>query len=172
VNDAGVTLADAYTAGGEVLMGTLRWEKERAESVGRKEVETMAKHKQVILDSQSQRVVPRIPLFWSYLPNLLGHSPTRRDFCGRSFSGLVRGEPICNAARRLSEFQLAGILEARLFWETLYFWSALLWRGESHCSFRGILALVISPALKRWFSFVSRIAAGGPRDSFTAYQKG
>jgi circadian clock protein KaiC len=27
----GVTLADAYTAGGEVLMGTLRWEKEREE---------------------------------------------------------------------------------------------------------------------------------------------
>jgi circadian clock protein KaiC len=29
LNDKGVTLADAYTAGGEVLMGTLRWEKER-----------------------------------------------------------------------------------------------------------------------------------------------
>jgi len=30
LSDGGVTLADVYTAGGEVLMGTLRWEKERA----------------------------------------------------------------------------------------------------------------------------------------------
>lgn len=29
LGDDGVTLADAYTAGGEVLMGTLRWEKEQ-----------------------------------------------------------------------------------------------------------------------------------------------
>jgi circadian clock protein KaiC len=31
LSDEGVTLADIYTAGGEVLMGTLRWEKESAE---------------------------------------------------------------------------------------------------------------------------------------------
>ncbi len=30
LSETGVTLADAYTAGGDVLMGTLRWEKERA----------------------------------------------------------------------------------------------------------------------------------------------
>jgi hypothetical protein len=45
LSDSGVMLADAYTAGGEVLMGTLRWEKERAETAEREEVETMAKHK-------------------------------------------------------------------------------------------------------------------------------
>ncbi|MFC5498104.1 circadian clock protein KaiC [Caenimonas terrae] len=33
LSDEGVTLADIYTAGGEVLMGTLRWEKESAERV-------------------------------------------------------------------------------------------------------------------------------------------
>lgn len=31
LGDEGVTLADVYTAGGEVLMGTLRWEREEAE---------------------------------------------------------------------------------------------------------------------------------------------
>src|SRR5580658_1073844 len=31
LSDSGVTLADIYTAGGEVLMGTLRWERESAE---------------------------------------------------------------------------------------------------------------------------------------------
>lgn len=33
LSDKGVTLADVYTAGGEVLMGTMRWEKETAERV-------------------------------------------------------------------------------------------------------------------------------------------
>jgi circadian clock protein KaiC len=33
LSDAGVTLADFYTAGGEVLMGAMRWEKESAERV-------------------------------------------------------------------------------------------------------------------------------------------
>jgi circadian clock protein KaiC len=62
LNDSGVTLVDAYTAGGEVLMGTLRWEKERAESVGRKEVETMAKHKQAILDREEAELEARLQL--------------------------------------------------------------------------------------------------------------
>jgi circadian clock protein KaiC len=31
LSDAGITLADIYTAGGDVLMGTLRWEKESAQ---------------------------------------------------------------------------------------------------------------------------------------------
>lgn len=31
LNDTGITLADVYTVGGEVLMGTLRWEKENAD---------------------------------------------------------------------------------------------------------------------------------------------
>jgi circadian clock protein KaiC len=33
LSDQGVTLADIYTAGGEVLMGTMRWEKESAQRV-------------------------------------------------------------------------------------------------------------------------------------------
>jgi len=32
LSDAGLSLSDVYTAGGEVLMGTLRWEKETEES--------------------------------------------------------------------------------------------------------------------------------------------
>jgi circadian clock protein KaiC len=30
LNDQGITLTDVYTAGGEVLLGSMRWEKERA----------------------------------------------------------------------------------------------------------------------------------------------
>jgi len=39
LSDHGVTLADVYTAGGEVLVGTLRWERERAEEDERKRQE-------------------------------------------------------------------------------------------------------------------------------------
>lgn len=37
LTDGGVTLTDVYTAGGEVLMGTLRWTRERAEELAARE---------------------------------------------------------------------------------------------------------------------------------------
>jgi circadian clock protein KaiC len=52
LSDAGVTLADIYTAGGEVLMGTLRWEKEKAERVAAEIAEVAAKLKRVRLDAE------------------------------------------------------------------------------------------------------------------------
>jgi circadian clock protein KaiC len=39
LSDEGVTLTDVYTAGGEVLMGTQRWEKEEEERAARAEEE-------------------------------------------------------------------------------------------------------------------------------------
>ncbi|MEO6074189.1 MAG: circadian clock protein KaiC [Burkholderiales bacterium] len=48
----GVTLADIYTAGGEVLMGTLRWEKESAERVASEIAEVAGKLKRVTLDAE------------------------------------------------------------------------------------------------------------------------
>jgi circadian clock protein KaiC len=50
--DTGVTLADVYTAGGEVLMGTMRWEKESAERVAKEVSEVAAKLKLVSLDAE------------------------------------------------------------------------------------------------------------------------
>jgi circadian clock protein KaiC len=38
LTDAGITLTDVYTAGGEVLMGALRWERERAEEAARRKL--------------------------------------------------------------------------------------------------------------------------------------
>lgn len=52
LSDAGVTLADIYTAGGEVLMGTLRWEKESAERVAHEVGEVAGKLKRVSLDAE------------------------------------------------------------------------------------------------------------------------
>jgi circadian clock protein KaiC len=52
LSDSGVTLADIYTAGGEVLMGTLRWEKESAERVATEVAEVASKLKRVSLDAE------------------------------------------------------------------------------------------------------------------------
>lgn len=52
LSDQGVTLADTYTAGGEVLMGTMRWEKERAERFANETAEAAAKLKRVRLDAE------------------------------------------------------------------------------------------------------------------------
>jgi len=43
LTDRGITLADVYTAGGQVLMGTLRWEKENEERRARQAAESTAK---------------------------------------------------------------------------------------------------------------------------------
>jgi circadian clock protein KaiC len=47
---AGVTLADVYTANGDVLMGTLRWAKEREEQLAREERSTAADRRRLKLE--------------------------------------------------------------------------------------------------------------------------
>jgi len=53
LSDAGVTLADIYTAGGEVLMGTMRWERESAERVANEIAVVAGKLKRVSLDAEA-----------------------------------------------------------------------------------------------------------------------
>ena len=60
LSDAGVTLADTYTAGGEVLMGTLRWEKESAERVANEVAEVAGKLKRVRLDAEEAELEVRL----------------------------------------------------------------------------------------------------------------
>jgi circadian clock protein KaiC len=60
LSDAGVTLADAFTAGGEVLMGTLRWEKERAVRAVREETEAIAKQKKATLETEEALLEVRL----------------------------------------------------------------------------------------------------------------
>jgi len=60
LSNDGVTLADIYTAGGEVLMGTLRWEKERAEREANEVAEVAAKLKRVRLDAEEAELEVRI----------------------------------------------------------------------------------------------------------------
>ena len=60
LSDAGVTLTDTYTAGGEVLMGTLRWEKESAERVATEVAEVAGKLKRVRLDAEEAELEVRV----------------------------------------------------------------------------------------------------------------
>jgi len=60
LSDAGVTLADIYTAGGEVLMGTLRWEKESAERLATEVGEVAGKLKRVRLDAEEAELEVRL----------------------------------------------------------------------------------------------------------------
>jgi circadian clock protein KaiC len=60
LSDTGVTLADTYTAGGEVLMGTMRWEKERAELAAQESIEATAKLKRVKLDAEEAELEVRL----------------------------------------------------------------------------------------------------------------
>ncbi len=52
LSDDGVTLADIYTAGGEVLMGTMRWEKESAERARHEIAEVAEELKRVSLEAE------------------------------------------------------------------------------------------------------------------------
>ncbi|MCA1798579.1 MAG: circadian clock protein KaiC [Xanthomonadaceae bacterium] len=52
LSDEGVTLADTYAAGGEVLMGTLRWQKERAEHAAAEVTEVAGRLKRVRLEAE------------------------------------------------------------------------------------------------------------------------
>jgi circadian clock protein KaiC len=59
LSDTGVTLTDAYTAGGEVLMGTLRWEKERADGAAYEVSEVAGRLKRVRLDTEAAELEVR-----------------------------------------------------------------------------------------------------------------
>ena len=60
LSDSGVTLADIYTAGGEVLMGTLRWEKETAERVANETADVAARLKCLRLDAEAAELEVRV----------------------------------------------------------------------------------------------------------------
>ena len=60
LSDAGVTLTDTYTAGGEVLMGTLRWEKESSERAEREVKEVAARLRRVKLDAEEAELEVRV----------------------------------------------------------------------------------------------------------------
>ena len=60
LSDHGVTLTDAYTSGGEVLMGTLRWQKERADRTATEVNMVATRLKRVRLDAEEAELEVRL----------------------------------------------------------------------------------------------------------------
>jgi circadian clock protein KaiC len=60
LSDAGITVTDTYTAGGEVLMGTMRWEKESAERHANEVAEVAAKLKSAKLEAEEAELEARV----------------------------------------------------------------------------------------------------------------
>ncbi|MEO8224869.1 MAG: ATPase domain-containing protein, partial [Gammaproteobacteria bacterium] len=56
MSDTGVTLADTYTASGEVLMGTLRWQRENAERVANESATLADKLQKIRLDTDESEL--------------------------------------------------------------------------------------------------------------------
>jgi circadian clock protein KaiC len=60
LSDAGITVTDTYTAGGEVLMGTMRWEKESAERHATELAAVAAKLRSVKLEAEEAELEARV----------------------------------------------------------------------------------------------------------------
>lgn len=56
----GITLEDVYTSGGEVLMGTLRWEKEDADRKAEEQERIVAERKRIELESEESEINAQI----------------------------------------------------------------------------------------------------------------
>jgi circadian clock protein KaiC len=62
LSDRGITVTDAYTAGGEVLMGTMRWEKESAERHEAEVAAGTARLQNVKLEAEQAELEARVKL--------------------------------------------------------------------------------------------------------------
>ena len=109
LSDKGVTLADTYTAGGEVLMGTLRWEKESAEIAAHEVTEVAGNLKSVKLDAEEAELQVRakslqVELDAKQLERaLLARTRTTRKgelTRGRTRMGELRGADAVTAGRK------------------------------------------------------------------------
>jgi circadian clock protein KaiC len=85
LSSKGVTLTDIYTAGGEVLMGTLRWEKENAQRLASGVAEAEGKLKRMRLDAEEAELQMRLKSLQTELvakqveQSLLAHTTGARE---------------------------------------------------------------------------------------------
>lgn len=95
LSDSGVTLADSYTAGGEILMGTMRWQTERAEQAAMEATEVASALERGRLDAEEAELEARVKALQSELVAkqiekalLLGSSQKRAGDLSRNLSRL------------------------------------------------------------------------------------
>lgn len=109
LSDAGVTLADIYTAGGEVLMGTLRWEKELAQRTASEVDQVAARLKHVRLNAEEAELEVRVKSLQTELvakqaeKTLLARATENSELSlskGRSRMRELRGADVANSRRK------------------------------------------------------------------------
>jgi circadian clock protein KaiC len=109
LSNAGVTLADVFSAGGEVLMGAMRWEKESAERLAAEIAQVASKLKGVTLDAQEAELIVRMKALQTELvakqveKTLLARtteSHNKELSRGRSRNRELRGADDANAPRK------------------------------------------------------------------------
>jgi circadian clock protein KaiC len=82
LSSSGVTLTDAYTAGGEVLMGTLRWEKERAVEAARDLAQAATEERRQEIEAEEAEIEARLKA----LQHALKAKRVQRVALGRSMA--------------------------------------------------------------------------------------
>jgi len=109
LSDSGVTLTDTYTAGGEVLMGNLRWQKESAERLANEVSEVAAKLKRIRLDADEAELRVRMKSLTAELEakqvekELLARTTATREnesASGRSRMSELRGADVKATVRK------------------------------------------------------------------------
>ncbi len=101
LTSAGVTLADAYTASGEVLMGTARWEKEQSENAERAEAVISQKQRRISLEAQEVELLARLK---SLQLEVQAKQAERKLL---SNAGAIREKAFSLGQKRLSELRRA-----------------------------------------------------------------
>jgi circadian clock protein KaiC len=107
LSDAGVTLTDTYSAGGDVLMGTLRWEKESAERVAHEAAEVAARLKRVRLNAEEAELEVRV----KSLHVELAAKQVEKDLLARTTAS--RQGELSRGRRRIRELRGADAAIAR-----------------------------------------------------------
>jgi circadian clock protein KaiC len=104
LSDSGVTLADAYTAGGEVLMGTMRWERELAVRNEANERQAEAAQKKAKIEIETADLEARFNAIKLEL------AAKREQLSALADSGKNRGEDLVKEKKQLRA--LRGVGEA------------------------------------------------------------
>ena len=99
LSNKGVTLADAYTAGGEVLMGTLRWEKELAMQTAGEESKSAAARKEIALAQEQAELEGRLKVIQIELKDKKEQRKELGRFTAEHAAKSVRGRAQLNELR-------------------------------------------------------------------------
>jgi circadian clock protein KaiC len=97
LSEKGITLDDTYTAGGEVLMGTMRWQKEQAEVAEEELAKCEIERKRIELETTTLELESRLKMLQQEIKVkkaeqqlFLGTEQTRKTLSANYLVSLLR----------------------------------------------------------------------------------